>query len=55
MTSADDEAVTDIVIATIAGGVSASFYLTRAQAAVITERFWTPERIRRTGAPPDIP
>ncbi|MGW7444153.1 hypothetical protein [Kitasatospora sp. NPDC054795] len=53
--SADDEAVADIVIATITGGISASFYLTRTQAAVIKERFWTPERIRRAGLRPISP
>ncbi|WP_051836963.1 hypothetical protein [Streptomyces sp. NRRL WC-3742] len=50
--SASDEAVADIVITTIANGVTASFYLTRAQATIVKDRFWTPERIRRSGLRP---
>ncbi|RGD57155.1 hypothetical protein DR950_04515 [Kitasatospora xanthocidica] len=55
VTSANDEAVADIVLATITSGTTASFYLTRAQAALVKERFWTPERIRRTGLRPISP
>ncbi|WP_037901607.1 hypothetical protein [Streptomyces sp. NRRL S-350] len=52
VTSASDQTIIDLVKAAILKDLSASFYLTRAQAYAVTEWYWTPERIQLSGIRP---
>ncbi|MEU9127815.1 hypothetical protein AB0D08_06825 [Kitasatospora sp. NPDC048540] len=53
--SADDSGIVAAVQQVAMSGRSATFYVSRAQAAIIREWYWTPRRIRERGLEPVSP